>query len=173
MVEKRRHPTVCRLILRKLSLFLIYHTSSWCNGQNFNKIIDYLNKNRQADARVKRGWRFFDVLKLIGKKISILAYLFRGVDENVSWRRSSHPFNKTIYEYLKYLLIWLITSIVFIFNVTTIFVFISEFLLVWWGKICFTTDNDPFGECYIQLYIIPWTISGQKFCILKISQHVW
>ena len=82
---------------------------------------------------------------------------------------SPSPLNKNVYEYLKYRLIWLIMGIVLIFNVITIFVFILEFVLVWWGKICCTTNNDPFAGCYI----IPWMMSRQKFCMLKIFQQVW
>ena len=55
----------------KIVDFSIFHPHSRRNGQYFNEIIDYLNKIRQADNRAKRGWRFFDILGLIGKKISI------------------------------------------------------------------------------------------------------
>ena len=86
------------------------------NCQYFNEIIDLFYKKRQADVRMKRGRKFFNILRLRGQKNSILTYLFSGVDRNFSWRRlktflssAAHhlPFiSKIISEYRKYLLIW-------------------------------------------------------------------
>ena len=70
-------------MINKFPDFFIIHPPFLYNIRHLGEIIVFFfNKNGQRNARVKRGRKFSDILRLRDQNMSILAYLLSDADRN-------------------------------------------------------------------------------------------